>query len=344
MKTRMTIVMGAAALVLLRVAGNDQGDQAWTREAFLGIHANDPEVTRLVQSARTNSEFSLELRSPRTDSARAALLRIAYGESGDSGRVNAAAFAAGCYVDSLEDKSGARALLIATNREVVDCGLRALRGRPVDAELFARLKVILLSDSARLRATAAKVLGDDKGGATAEDKVHVVLESMKTVEDCKDASRKVLVGEPFFFHPWSWAEIALDRQACAMADIIGRPPPIHMDMPLPPVGMARDFVIIARAKIGDSTIRLELREVCLRSGSVWARIAAVGLLLEGPTSEDIATVKKVAESDPFQARPTPFYFRMPDADRSLKSRTEAKIYPVRYLAQQGLKRQEQTRP
>jgi hypothetical protein len=88
----------------------------------------------------------------------------------------------------------------------------------------------------------------------------------------------------------------------------------------------------------------ELRGVLLNSSSAWARIAALDLVVTEPTSEDLAAVRTLAESDPLQAKPTPFYFRMPSADQTLEDKKDARIYPLRFLADQGLKRFPQDKP
>ena len=191
-----------------------------------------------MRAVKANRDVMLEYGCLRTPNAHAALLRIAYGEIGAVDAV----FAGDVYASSLTNRAEARALLAASQAGVVAMGLRVLPGQPVDASLLDRLAVILQWDSARLRYLAADVLAGDPLKGNARRKAELVLESMKTTLQCRDAEVRVGGHPGNFHHLWRCAEISLVRQASALARICDTIPEFLLEMDLPEQGCAHDLL------------------------------------------------------------------------------------------------------
>ena len=67
-----------------------------------------------------------------------------------------------------------------------------------------------------------------------------------------------------------------------------------------------------------------------------ARMEALKFLEVNPAKEDLEAFQIVASRDPFEAQPTFRYFEMPGADRELEDKPRARIFPLRFLAEQAL--------
>jgi hypothetical protein len=304
----------------------------WSPATFLGKTVDDPEVTALVRAAKADRTLIKEFGQAPTKATRAALLRIAYGETGERDEV----FAADVYASSLTNRAEARALLATSQARVVAMGLRVLPAQPVDASLLDRLAAILQWDSARLRYLAADVLAGDPLKGNARRKAELVLESMKTTLECRDAEVRV-GGHPWLFHHlWRWAELSLVRQAGALARICETIPEFLLEMDLPERGCVHDFLVLARAWGAEGYGRDAVRQVLLESESEMARMEALKFLQVNPAREDLEAFRIVATRDPFETEPTFRYFEMPGADRELEAKPRARIFPFRFLAEQAL--------
>lgn len=323
---------------MIAVSCSAATNDTWLKTTFLGRWEGDSVVNSFVLRAATNREFVAKLGQMRAAQAQGALLRIAYGEIGDWRAPEAANY----YVNSLTNKSEARVLLAASNSKVINEGLRGLwvGGVPVDAELFERLQVIARSDSAETRGKVAKILSTDTNTALAAPKGHVIIESMRTTLQCQDASAPVITGESFFSGYWSRSDVSLGEQAQALGQIAGRTPGFSLeDIPQGPE-LLNDFMVLARAVAKQPSDRPDLRRVLTRSQSSYVRFLALLAFEQGPDKnvDDIAALKRMAEEDPFAAKPlAPYYFRMPGADQSLRGKGDAMIYPLRFLAEQVVK-------
>jgi hypothetical protein len=305
-------------------------DAEW-KQQFLGAWGSDPVVTRLVSSTRTNWQMIATLAKEHSEKGRAALLRIAYGEIGKS----YAERAAQRYVYSLQNKSEARALLGSSDESVINAGLRALVGQSVDPRLLGRLDEVLNSNSSRLRAVAARVLGRDRQ-APLRKKLDLIAQSIATTEKCYDVSRPGPGGgESWFRARFTQGEDSLGEQAFALSELGELSLEELRDLPLPEPGLAHDFMIVGRGQAKDGTIWPDLRAVVMKSPSAYARLLGLEVLLRHQQDEDV--LKIVAEKDPLVAEATRFYFRKEGADMSLENTLHPKIYPLRFMAQQGLR-------
>jgi hypothetical protein len=324
----------AALLAYSAVGGRGQPGPEWKKEVFLGPWATDRTASQMVQAARTNSAFIRELGKMRTEAARGALLRIAYGELGPM-EVTTAAHE---YADSLADKSGARALLILADPEAVAHGLRVLAGQPVDSELMEKLKEMLNSDSTEIRWRASLVLGADTNGITAVERATAVAGAMKTTLRCKDA--QVLTSsspESWFDDRFPAGEHALNTQAYVLGKMKGLPSGFLAAQSLSADGIVRDFMILARGYAEDAAVRSELRQVLTNSPSVLARFTALELVAKDAGPEDLAALRFLSKNDRFQSEPRGNYPNKPWADLDLWNKPHAKIYPLRITAEQRLK-------
>ena len=337
MRTKSNLLIPALACVLLwpvHLPAPTTTNEPWTMNSFLGPKAMEAEVTALVRGAATNSLALRQLGNARTEHGRAALLRIAYGEN--AGRDTT--FAAFSYAHSLEDKSQARALLVAKDPEAVVAGLLALIGQQVDPNLLARLSVLMQATHCRIREYGAAVLTGDTNAATAAEKARLIIDSMNSTPSCEDAQSRTSVDEAWFFHPWEYQELALKAQAFALGRMKGITPEFLSNVPLPGSGIPRDYLLLAKDAAGDKSTYPELRRALTNSSSILLRFEVLARLLASPDAEDLAVVRKVAEGDPFVAEPTFWYFMKPGADKTLEFARNPRIYPLRIQAQQGLNR------
>jgi hypothetical protein len=326
-------LLGLSLVLCAMWAATSVADQReWSRATFLGTAVEDPEVTALVRAAKADRNLIKEFGQAPTKATRAALLRIAYGENGDVDEV----FAASVFARRVEDRGDARALLAATRDEVIAMGLATLPGQPVDASLLDRLTVILQMDSARLRYLAANVLAGDPLKGNARRKAQLVLESMKTTLQCRDAEVRVGSHTEYFHHRWTWAELSLVHQGVALARICDTIPEFLLEMDLPELGCAHDFLVLARAWGAEGSGRDAVRQVLLESESEMARMEALKFLEVNSAKEDLEAFQLVASRDPFEAEPAPRYFDIPGADRELEDKPRARIFPLRFLAEHAL--------
>lgn len=347
-----------------------QTDEVWTRQAFLGEFANDAEVNRMVRAVVTKPTYAdalneieaLEkMRSPKT---RAALLRIAYGEIGQQ----YAKYGASAYASVIEGQWQARALLVSFDLEIVTEGFRRLIGQPLDEELFARAAVALTNDSLDLRRSITGVFQADTNSALAARKVVLIVQSMKTTLDCRDADRAEPSRDNFYYDSFTAGEASLWIQAVHLGGVRGVTTQMIQDALGSERGVVRDFATIAMAHAstparhvplgtlaerkealaifaaadtsffsGDVAVRSELHGVLTNSPNVTARVAALSFLSWRPQPIDEAALKWVASNDTYRAKPTPRYYRMPGVDSSLESKLDAEIHPLRIEAEKILK-------
>jgi len=273
----------------------------------------------------------------RTDESQAALLRIAYGEIGDW----RAPQAAGKWSRNLTNRPDARALLAAQNLDVQKEGFRELCGQPLDEALFGRAAMALTNGSVGLRWNIARLLQMDTNAALAERKAALIVDSMKSTMTCRDAKHLTNIGVETFFQDDKVhsGELILWQQAHLLGITKGVTPHKIREALGSETGIVADFAAVALATTGDATTRVELYRVLTNSHSLTARFAALSCLSWKPQSEDVPALKWVAANDSFQSKPVdPFYFRMAGADQSLRGKKDAKIYPLRFMADQALKR------
>ena len=305
----------------------------WNRDHFLGSWRGDVEATHLVSAARKDPRVISKLANERTDAARAALLRIAYGELGEG---PSAAYASGLYVASLENKTDARALLVATNFDVVVTGVRAILGQPIDPELMSMVQRLMRCDSARVRGLTAKLIRLDTNKDTAVEKAEAIARSMATTSGCVDANDPVATGELWFDHYWRQAELSLAEQAYALVKIESVPADFISDLEWNEAALAEEFLSIARAACGDTAARPKLSNILLDSESPLARMMSLSVLRIDPDSGELAAIERMAQYDRFQAKPNARYAEVETRKRVETETSGGLVYALRVMARQAL--------
>jgi len=302
-----------------------------TKECFLGALANDADVNRLVLTVKTNYGFIGKLGKEKSEKARAALLRIAYGEIGDHYVINAASW----FRMSLEDKCLARPLLVADNPEVCDCGLGATKGCHVDGQLFALLKRCLCLDSALTRHNAAWVLAASTDDGLSKAKAELILESMKTTLATKDSKRKITFGtEMAYQNIWPIGEYSLSEQA----KLLGKLPGIASEtlrLAAPNEdGPVRNYMTLARAYAGDNGVKNDVKRLLKESQSERLRLCAVEAFAALANKDDIPFLQTIAETDPSHREAVAGHYQESDA-RVVDGETV--VFPVRMAAGEVVK-------
>jgi HEAT repeat protein len=143
--------------------------------ARMGDTVIDPMMNKVRQDNGVSFEHRIVrvLRAINTPKAQEALLDIALGRSGIKTTVSG--WAALKYIETLQDKSGARKLLASERDDVLSHALVALVGTPVDAELLTRLKELLGAESHFLRFNAARVMAADPSEAYVREKTSAII-------------------------------------------------------------------------------------------------------------------------------------------------------------------------
>lgn len=366
------VLIALSLLVLPRIIFSAPAAETWTRLAFLSEFGKSDEATELLREVLANPTYNDVLNrirllgSTTTETTRAALLRIAYGDIGPQYVVPGAR----AFVRSLTNQSQARALLIAPQDEAIEIGFRALVGQPLGEALLARAAMGLTNDSIRLREVVACLLQADTNTTLAAIKTELLASSMKSTLECTDANQPVnLTGEAFFDDARTpYGEWSLREQACLLGKTKGVTVQMIREALGAERGVVRDFTVLAMAYAstpamqvatgtvaerkaaltlfatndpsffrGDQAVCAELYGVLTNSPNLTARFSAMSFLSWRPQQCDRAALDWVAKHDPFKSRPSPRYFMMPDADRSLENRYDAMIFPLRILAEQSLR-------
>ena len=369
--TRQLVLVGLLILAWPTLVARASTNAMWDRQEFLSQLGNGPEVDRLVHAVARKPDYyaaSDEIRAlgkTRTDQARAALLRIAYGEIGQQHVEEAAIY----YAASLEDKSQARALLVASDLDVLESGFRELCGQPLDEALLARAATAITNDSLGRLWNIARLFQMDTNGVLAERKATLIVGCMKTSLTCTGAKGLQRESEFFFEDGLPRGESHLSIQASLLGRTKGVTVQMIRDALGSETGVVRDFAVLAMAYastpsrhvpydtiaqrklaltiyatndpaffLGDIVVRKQLHEVLKTSLSLTARFAAMSFLSWRPQPEDIPAFEWVAANDSFKSKPVePIYFRMAGANQSLRGKKDAEIYPLRFLAEQTLK-------
>jgi hypothetical protein len=368
---RAAVLIAATIFTCLALESRSQTNDAWAPRKFLSTFEHNAEASQLLRnilSKKTYVEACKEITSMknmRSETARAALLRIAYGEIG----AQYVGLAASVYVNSLEDRSQAAALLAASDSGVLECGFHALRGQPLTEALLAKAATAITNDSFGLRWNTASFLQMDTNTAFAARKASLLARAMQATLKRRDARDLRQEQEAFFEDGLPRGEQELWTQA----GFLGRTKGVTVQMILEALGsetgVVHDFAVLAMANAssparhvptdtledrkaalklyatndpaffrGDPAVCAELHGVLTNSPSVTARLAAMTFLTWRPQSEDKAVLEWVAANDTFKSKPAdPFYFRMAGADQSLRGKRDAAIYPLRFLAEQALK-------
>lgn len=325
--------------IVISIAAPEHGRAAtWDRNEFLGPKKDAKEVTQLVSRVEKDRYYVAALGKLATPEAMTALLKVAYREPPVQVSPTTARDAAFEYIRAFTDKSDAKPLLLADDLEVVAMGLVALIGKPIDDALLTELRRLSLSESAHVRSKVAFILRDDPSKGHNESKAQILLGSMESVPGCIDATNMLSFGESVFVGKHTLAEFTLTIQASALGTMTNLPREFWRNHPLPPSGLARDFMVLGQAQAGNAAAREDARTILKGSESLTARLQALRVLMWRPTKEDAEAARWIAEHDTFKATASVGYFNMPNADQTTRDKpvSQRQIYVMRFLAEHHL--------
>jgi hypothetical protein len=308
--TRLPLARHLGVLCLALVLGSAGGAWAQSRpnEAMARQEASEASLEtlkkRVVSGSPEQRGFALkELGQRRTAGARKLLLQIALGEFGKRDVGPATTY----FLQSLEDKSEARALLRSDNDYIVGPALSAMRGIALDAGLWEEIWPRMESSDLWLRFTCVGLLQDDPAGFDPVAKVSALLASLTSAVDLPAAKERsgfdgmVISGHTQLDDYFS----ALTRTLASAKDVTvevlrGQTPAED--------GLAREAVIIARRRRGDREVASEIRQVMETGHVTMARLMAIEMRVprDGRFSalepEEIEVLRRVASTDPYSFR------------------------------------------
>lgn len=228
-----------------------------------------------------------------TPEARTILLDVALGRHGRGSQT----WAARCFVKAMEQPREARALLVATNQEIVTIGLLALRGEAVDQGLLADLKRLLQSPDVHVRVGCARIIRHAPANQSPAETVRAVIESIRTVhtidradEPMKAANESISVRTE--------AGWAYETMISALSQSPSLDLKLLQELTPSDTGLPRDCLFIARAQRGERLLGEELRRIlrsCPNSGVRWASLQPFA---DRGTLEDVPFLEQLAQTDP----------------------------------------------
>jgi hypothetical protein len=173
--------------------------------------------------------------------------------------------------------------------------LDGLRGQPVDDVLLETLHSALQSGEMSLRMIAARVLAEDPSPDRAEAKVRLLLESIGTVPKIPDAEKTWWPGylthaEGLYYH-------FIDN----LAKMPGADEPLR-EATSRATGIARTCAVLARALRGDREADDALRKLLSDPEAGILRARAAYVLEATGKPQDLAVLRRVAESDPLRRK------------------------------------------
>ncbi len=202
-------------------------------------------------------------------------------------------WAAGRYLAALKDKSDAAKLLVSANPLVHNTALLALKGQEIDEALLQRLKDLLESKLNAVRWASAWVMAMTPSPRYAEDKVSAIVAATDRVDDIPKAH------ETFQRGPDTHAEMEYSTYIGSLTEMRGAESALR-NATERVSGMTRNIVVIARAFRGDNTARSALRKVLTDPAAGMMRERAAHAMAHIGTKDDIALLRRIAESDPLK--------------------------------------------
>jgi hypothetical protein len=228
------------------------------------------------------------------------------------------------------DPAQARSLLASAAPQNQLRGLRALDGRPLDADLAKAVKACLASPDGPVRWLAAGVLVRGSSGPLAADAVAAIGDALTVAADQPDAGAPYPRGGGYtnlemsagpYIQSLKTAR-AEDRELSALTQRLR--------------GRARDAVTVARAERGDRSVRQDVGGLARDTEAGMFRAWAATALGVVGTPDDIPALQQLAGSDPLtrtgQSSSTP-----------LPPGKVANIYPVREAAASAIRQIQQTK-
>jgi hypothetical protein len=258
--------------------------------------------TALPKLARSFSSLAYEyrdyaldlLQAMGTEGARALLLDAAYGRL--AGAEHLTKSAALRYLNSMSDPREAVRLLDAKDTSILNSALMALRGLPVEGELWERLKPVLLHGSWWARRDCAVVLYVDSSEELGEEKARAILESLGSAWLLPDGDQSArLVGDDwqtvqtFFFR--KCLNVLAEAGPITLAHLQGLEEPLSE--------IQRKCLMLARALRGDEEARPEYCRVMEHDDDPQLRWAVTGAFWSISRAEDMPLLERIGTADPY---------------------------------------------
>ena len=259
-----------------------------------------------------------------TEEARDRLLEIALGHHG----ARWTEWAASNYVKSLPDKSQARALLESSDPKIQHVALLALRGGEIDSEMLEDLKQILEAGNLNLRRAAASIIRQAPPHPYGREVAAALIDSAQTVATVPRADNRLAFATrgPL----WTDAGYAYREIISALSGSKDIDTEIMKELLSTTTDHARDCIVIALSRGGDSSVKTQLREIAEKSKYPALRSSAVGAFSVVGTKRDIDFLERIAATDSFEVEPTAQQVINMEA---LGQPVVDKLYPIRSEAE-----------
>lgn len=274
-------------------------DQAIAKLRAMGDEAIEPLMDELQRSDNVylqHRTVSL-LQSIGTSKARESLLRIALGQDSPRGIGFGSSWAARNYVKILQDRSDAKKLLASKNPDVLGIALKPLQGVPVDTELFKRLEQLLQYKDYYLRVSAAKVIAADPEATLVRQKVSAIVRSLETVEKLPKAREKFQYDRLGTLADNVYYKLIRALSRIKQADTFLQGPSEQLQ------GKPRMCIIIARAYIGDASVKTQLCNIIEDPDMVampMMRLLALRAFGRIGNTDDLPFLRRIVETDPLE--------------------------------------------
>ena len=238
-----------------------------------------------------------ELRDLGTPEARAILLETALGQRGAGNEE----WAAQCFLHGASPTSDARKLLAAKNPKVWCVAMRQMwRSRiPVDAELTRQVDRLLQSDDLEVRLNCARLLAFDSSADLGGEKAVALIRSLETVQRSPEFAAPIgsthEIGAP-----WTMGGLVCETIIGTLGEASSVPLPLLEELTPEAPGLARDCVLVARARRHDASVRADMYRIMRESPVGKVRLAAVNIfcLVGNGKPTDAPELEAVAASDP----------------------------------------------
>lgn len=268
-----------------------------------------------------------------SEKALEALLQIAMGEHGNE----KTEWAARNYVKVLKTKSGSRKLLASKDPEIQHVGLLAIKGEPISQELLEDLKKLLQSERLNIRRATANVIKDAPAYSDPKDLSASLVESIKTIDSLPNADRMISMAGSGRI--WTDAGYTYRCMAWALSDMKMSDAGVLESLTPAEPGNPQDCVLIARAWLGDVSIKHELKRIVQGSKMTALRAYALAAFSVVGTADDSEFLRKIAETDPLAVEPK----GMQREYLEMQGKSTDKIYPIRMQAGELIKQIEKKR-
>jgi hypothetical protein len=280
------------------------------------IQQNDNALLALLQHRTVQV-----LKAIATTKAQQALLDIALKKDSHWAAIN--------YIETLNNKSDARKLLVSKNPDILFSALHAMRGIELDKELLKKLQLLAQSLDAKVRIQAAGVMGADPTEKYAAEKVDALMGSIKTAEKVKDGHKKLP-------NPQAIGTVS-DDVYFQIIDALTKAKGIdkHLKYKTNSLdGKTRYCVIIAQANRGDSSVKQDLYKIINDPNAGLLKCGAVIAFNYIGASDDLPFLHKIALTDTLAIEPPQRSFGSHDPLQTAIQNN--KFYPVRFWARQAI--------